>query len=314
MQHGLSDSDPLWELPLRLQPRPTLAGAFATPDAATAVIPVKDDTGGLRETLAALRALNTGARPAEVIVVDDGSADHGEGTTAAVAEAKLLGQRVLLVVLPLNRGPAAARNTGAKLVVTGWIWFVDAGVRPVPDFLEVAARAGGAAPAIAWTGPILPDPTGALADYYAAQGILSPPSSSVDRSLESFITASVLVRREAFEAVGGFDEVFRQAGGEDLDLGLRLRPHGMIGWSPGLRTWHRFREDEDDFRRRFRRYGAGLQQFGRKWGFDMQPWPVVARRDSPDHRRLALIQHEELWRGWSQAAGTSTAATTTGER
>lgn len=314
MQHVLSESDPLWELPLRLKPGAPLAGLFTAPDAATAVIPVKDDTGGLRETLAALRVLDIGACPAEVIVVDDGSADHGEGTTAVVAEAKLRGQPVLLVVLPANRGPAAARNTGAKLAATGWIWFVDAGVRPAPEFLDVAVRAGSSLPAVAWTGPTLPDPTGLLADYYAAQGILSPPSSPVDRSLESFITASVLVRREAFESVGGFDEDFRQAGGEDLDLGLRLRPHGTIGWSPGLCSCHRFREDEDDFRRRFRRYGAGLQQFGRKWGVGMQPWPVVARRDSPEHRRLALIQHEELWVGWRRAAGEPIEATAAADR
>ena len=50
--------------------------------------------------------------------------------------------------------------------------------------------------------------------------------------------AALVVRREAWEAVGGFDERYFMYG-EDLDLGLRLWLHGYrVGVVPAARVDH----------------------------------------------------------------------------
>ena len=92
------------------------------------------------------------------------------------------------------------------------------------------------------------------------QAILSPPKEKIiyDRLLpQAIVTANALVSGIAFSFVGGFDETFKEAAGEDLDLGLRLRPLGVIGWADKALVRHRFREDLADFHCRFRRYGRG---------------------------------------------------------
>lgn len=310
MTYRLPDDAPRWQLPLTLPRSYPIEQHVHSADDVTVIIPVKDDPAGVCETLTALAGLAPGMRPARVIVVDDGSGDAGAATAAQVAMAARAGLAVEAWLEPVNRGPAAARNIGAAKATTPWLWFLDAGVRPEPGFLQALADHGLLRPAVAWTGPIHSDPTGLFAAYYTAQSILSPPAQ-MDGSLDGFVTASVAINRTAFTAVGGFDERFRKAACEDLDLGLRLRPHGLIGYAADLAVRHRFREDEEDFRKRFRRYGHGFYQFGAKWTVDMEPWPVIAKRDDPVHRQLAGIQYEELWRGWTDAQ-TAEAAKTLG--
>jgi GT2 family glycosyltransferase len=296
-----------WQLPLSLPVSHSIERHLYSAADVTVVIPVKDDPSGLSETLQALNALHGGVRPAKVIVVDDGSGDAGAATRAEVCKASEAGLVVEACIQLVNQGPAAARNRGAEMATTQWLWFLDAGVRPDTDFLVALTEHGHICPAVAWTGPIASDPTGLFASYYSAQSILSPPAQP-DGQLDGFVTASVVINRSAFETVGGFDGRFRRAACEDLDLGLRLRPHGLIGYAADLLVRHRFREDEGDFRWRFRRYGYGFFQFGAKWQQNMEPWPVVARIDDPVHRQLAGIQYEELWNGWKEAQAADEAA------
>ncbi|MBV1799994.1 glycosyltransferase [Siccirubricoccus sp. G192] len=67
--------------------------------------------------------------PAEIIVVDDGSADE----TAAVAEA--YGDRVRVIRKP-NGGPASARNLGAREATGEWLALLDADDQWLPEKLE----------------------------------------------------------------------------------------------------------------------------------------------------------------------------------
>lgn len=311
MDYKLPAEASRWQLPLTLPVSYSIEQHLYSAADVTVIIPVKDDPAGLSETLCALNALHGGVRPGRVIVVDDGSSDAGVATTAEVRKASQAGLLVETCVQTVNQGPAAARNCGANLASTQWLWFLDAGVRPDSDFLEALTDHGHICPVVAWTGPIASDPSGLFASYYTAQSTLSPPAQP-DGQLDGFVTASVVINRAAFETVGGFDERFRRAACEDLDLGLRLRPHGLIGYAADLLVRHRFREDEQDFRRRFRRYGFGFFQFGAKWQQNMEPWPVVARIDDPVHRQLAGIQYEELWNGWKEAQATGEAAKSEG--
>jgi GT2 family glycosyltransferase len=263
MQYSLGAEYPRWELPLSLPAGTVLETTVAAFQDVEVVVPVKDDTAGVAETLGAFLDMAICDRPWKVIVVDDRLSDDGRGTAAAVETATARGLDAEALLLPANIGPAAARNAGAGRTASSWIWFVDAGVRPVPGFLPSLVQIGSVTPAVAWTGPLIAADTGPYAAYYAKCATLCPPADA-DGELQGTVTASVVVAHRAFIGIGGFDARFRLAACEDFDIGLRLRAHGRIGWDRGLTAQHRYAEDEADFRKRFGRYGYGFYQFGQK--------------------------------------------------
>ena len=104
-------------------------GAGPSPADVAVVIPVRDDADALPATLARL------APVAEVVVVDDGSADPG---AVARAVARAIGDvatepgttpAVRVVRHDRSRGPGAARATGVAASAAPFVVFVDADVR-----------------------------------------------------------------------------------------------------------------------------------------------------------------------------------------
>jgi glycosyltransferase involved in cell wall biosynthesis len=158
------------------------------------------------------------SRPAEVVVVDDGSSDR----TAAVATengARVIGHE-------RNLGAAAARNTGVDAAAHPWIALLDSDDEWLPHHLATLWRhrdgrvlAGGAAVR-----------HGELTDDVRYTGVaghdpveLSSPAQIVFP--ENPLPASgVLVRREAVLDAGGFDPSLGYA--EDLDLWIRVLERG----------------------------------------------------------------------------------------
>jgi len=205
------------------------------------VVPVHDDPSGLTRTLDAAAAA-TGVDEVRIVVVDDGSAD----AAAVAAAATRAGARLLRHDSAL--GPGAARQAGAAIGSARWIAFVDAGVVPPPGWLAVLGRhlAAGAA-AVA---PRISSPEGptALERYEASDSPLDlglrPAPVRPGTRVSYAPTALVVVSREAFERVGGFDPDLRY--GEDVDLVWRLVDAGIVvryvgdevvASHPPRRTW-----------------------------------------------------------------------------
>ncbi|WP_418960809.1 glycosyltransferase family 2 protein [Streptomyces tritici] len=172
----------------------------------------------LQRCLEAL-ARGRGPRPERVVIVHDRPAADGTAPPLPVP-AEL--RAVTEVVPGPARGPAAARNTGARLAGdVPWIVFLDDDVVPSPEWAEDLARDLADAP----------DGTGAVsaridvplpADRRPTDGERNTAALATAR----WITADMAVRRAALEGVGGFDERFRRAYREDADLALRLRDGG----------------------------------------------------------------------------------------
>jgi glycosyltransferase involved in cell wall biosynthesis len=190
----------------------------------TAVIPVRDGMPDLVEAVES--ALSQTLPVAEVVVVDDASSDGSGGEIE-----RRYGGRVRV-----ERGSwgsaAAARNAGLKTVRTEYVAFLDADDLWFPDKLEVARQRFEAAPAADWffSDGAFRTLEGQLhASWFALYADLVEPwcASPLEQLFEvNFVlTSSVVARRSALEAVGGFDERLTHA--EDLDLWIRLSRRGL---------------------------------------------------------------------------------------
>jgi glycosyltransferase involved in cell wall biosynthesis len=148
-------------------------------------------------------ALAQTVSPLEIIVVDDGSRDE----TASVVEA--YGGKVRLI-RQANAGPAAARNRGARDAAGEWLAFLDADDAWLPTKLERQLAYVGAAR------------VGLVACL--TSGSVDDDNITLERLWNyNYIGMSgVLVRRAAFEEVGGFDEDPGLISAEDYNLWLRI--------------------------------------------------------------------------------------------
>ncbi|HSV18283.1 MAG TPA: glycosyltransferase [Casimicrobiaceae bacterium] len=174
--------------------------------------------------LRCVRALlhqNLPAHDYEIVIVDDGSGEVARTATLR-ALTSLGGSRgrpsVRYLHQARNRGPAAARNVGWRTARAPIIAFTDDDTLPHPDWLREGLRAvSSGADAVAGRIEVpLPD---APTDY---------ERDAAGLAHAEFATANCFVRRDALEAVGGFDERFRSAWREDTDLEFSLRAHGAV--------------------------------------------------------------------------------------
>jgi GT2 family glycosyltransferase len=195
----------------------------------TLVIPAYNAAAFLPRVIPAALAAAKGRR---VLVVDPGSTDE----TAALA--RRLGAEVLS--LGHRAGPALARNRGVETVTTEVVLFVDADCVPHPDDVEQVERAFAA-------DDTLVSLTGSYDDAPPARNFASLYMNlrhhfvhqRARREDATFWTGLGAVRTRVFREVGGFDaRQFPVPMVEDIELGLRLRPHGRMRLDPTLQVTH----------------------------------------------------------------------------
>jgi glycosyltransferase involved in cell wall biosynthesis len=153
-------------------------------------------------------------RPAEVIVVDDGSTDD----TAAVAERH--GAHVIRH--GRQRGAAEARNTGFAAATQPWVALLDSDDEWLPDHLETVWRHRSGYVLVSGAALARGDDT-EEARYHGVPGRSPrplPTPASIVWPENAIATSGTLVRTDAVQAVGGFDSSVEPA--EDFDLWIRL--------------------------------------------------------------------------------------------
>ncbi|WP_030153410.1 glycosyltransferase family 2 protein [Oerskovia turbata] len=148
----------------------------------------------------------------ELVVVDDGSPDP------AVIRGLVEDAGAGTVVRLDPSGVSAARNTGVRHTHGELLAFLDDDDRWHPDRLRLAVDALSARPdaVISYCAMRTVDPTGE--QLVAADQRPARDARDVVRGLTGIMLPNLVIRRGAFDAVGGFDPAYRQ--GEDLDLVL----------------------------------------------------------------------------------------------
>ena len=162
-----------------------------------------------------LRALERELGDFEVVVVMDGCAD-GTSDFLRAFHSKL----VLKVVELPGLGAAAARNAGVGVSDGRVLLFSDDDVLPRPGWVlaHAAAHAENKRGAKNLVGVGRLELPAHLRD---GASFLGPKASWWNAT-----GANSSVSRELFDRVGGYDEAFREYGGEDPDLGFRLLKSG----------------------------------------------------------------------------------------
>jgi mycofactocin system glycosyltransferase len=201
-----------------------------TPRDVAVVIPVRDAAVGLARTLASIGQVG------EVIIVDDASSD------ARAVRELASGARILRNARSL--GPGSARDRGWRATSLPVVAFVDAEVEVPENWLAALlghlgdALVGAVAPRVTTSVGLAPR---WLADYEVARSSLDlgPVAGPVrPGSRVPYVpTAALVVRREALESIGGFDEQLRV--GEDVDLVWRLHARGWrVRYEPSIAVTH----------------------------------------------------------------------------
>lgn len=209
----------------------------------------RDQTAAAVESLLQLREVRSGEVGLRVIVSDNGSAD---GSVALLRER--FGERIAIVQNGENLGFGAGVNRAAAAADSPLLFLLnpDAAVRDgalacLRDFMKAHPRCALAGPKIfetdgslaqscgefdTWTGAFLRSSAWGEWPFlrkYANGASLRAFAYDAPRSVDLVIGAALMIRRDVFEQLGGFDERFFMYH-EEVDLAKRAADAGYQTW------------------------------------------------------------------------------------
>jgi len=170
---------------------------------------------------------------AELLLVDDGSTDG----TGKVLESLTRGCDAARILRhERNRGRAAARNTGIRAASGDVLLFLDADMRPEPDFVRQHALLHRDEEVIGVVSePVLEglNPQDPYHRYLESGRGAERVNPGLPLAFKYFIIGYTSVKTAAVHAVGSFDERFTY--GEDLDFAYRLALRFPFGFRHSMR-------------------------------------------------------------------------------
>lgn len=243
------------------------------------VVPSRDRPEMLARCLIAVRAaLRDGD---ELVAVDSASRDADAVAAAAAAAGAVL-------VRVDEPGVNRARNAGVRATSHPLVAFTDDDVVVAEDWAEQVVRCFTEHPETAFLTGRVGVPEGQETEHEVA--VKDDPTVQVlDRGSTGTLGhgASMAVRREALDAIGGWDEALGNGGrfrsAPEIDLFDRLFTAGRSGlYWPHARAWHDQWRSESQLVHLHWRYGIGA---GAR----------MAKLARTDRGRLRLVAREMLW-------------------
>lgn len=189
-----------------------MAGRTRAP--VTVVIPAYNDAAWIADAITSV--LTQTMRPAEILVVDDGSMDD----TAELVRDRF--GSMVTVISRANGGPSRARNTGIEAASQPYLAFLDADDVWIPAKLERQVRFLETSPDIGLVATDwVRDAHELPAEVPDLEGVPKTAIRYADLlALNRFQTSTVVTRTKLLQEVGGFDPAVD--GAEDWDLWVRL--------------------------------------------------------------------------------------------
>jgi hypothetical protein len=226
-------------------------------------MPFAGDERAAREAVATLKTLRV--IPGDELILADnvGLAPSDPAVTVVRALAE--------------RSPAHARNSGASVARNEWILFLDADCLVGENLLDAyfAHPIDEAVGALAGEVRAARERDTLAARYGAARSFLDQAAHMAHPYMPRAVAANLMVRRSAFEEVGGFYEGLRAA--EDTDFSWRLQRAGWrLELRPDASVQHRYRTSVRELRAQWRSYAAGRAWLRRRYR-DFTPQPAAGR-------------------------------------
>ncbi|MDR3553542.1 MAG: glycosyltransferase [Syntrophobacteraceae bacterium] len=201
----------------------------------------------------------------EVIVVDDCSTD----STSDVCRRS--GCKVACCTK--NSGPARCRNLGAAQATGEFLIFTDSDCIVSSDWLQCFDRAIDSGDSAVIMGKLVLLPSTVLGEAISALGFPAGGSLGFEKIwrvseegyTHSLSSCNFAIKRDIFLKLGGFDESFPYAGGEDSFLAYQLLEAGYrIKYCPEIVAYHPARKSFTEFVRWQFRRGISSLIFARK--------------------------------------------------
>jgi GT2 family glycosyltransferase/glycosyltransferase involved in cell wall biosynthesis len=247
------------------------------------IIPLFNNMAYTRHCLEQIRQ-NTSGEQYELILVDNGSTDN----TYTLFES--LTPPVKVIRNLKNQGFAKACNQGAREASGKYLLFLNNDTEPKPGWLEPLIDIADHDPTVAAVGSKLLYPDETI--QHAGVSIIDnrrekdplrgehiwrgrpagQPEANQLYCYQALTAACLLVKRDAFEAVGGFDEGYWN-GYEDVDLCFKL---GQKGWKlvyqPASIVIH---HESKSGAERFAGVSRNIQRLHEKWQGKIQPDIII---------------------------------------
>jgi GT2 family glycosyltransferase len=314
---SVDPADPLsaWRIKdvplLEEEPRKGADPARGTGPRCSIVIPVWNRIDLTRQCLDHLFRETTG-ESYEVIVIDNGSTD---GTAEFLRSNE---PKIRLISNPRNLGFASACNQGARAAGGEYVVFLNNDTVPLPGWLAAMVAVADAESDVGVVGSklLFPDNSiqhagvalfrGNRAPYHVYSGAPGDaPIVSHRRDLKAVTGACMLLRRDFFLELGGFDEGYRN-GFEDIDLCFRVTERGSrVVYEPASVLYHLESQTPGRLDNHFPNFQRFLARWGDPWWIDeegiyaedglVMPVMEERRRGAKEIRRFQDADEQIRW-------------------
>lgn len=217
----------------------------------------------------------------DLVIVDDGSTESQRTWLRDLSNRN----EGIYTIFQKNSGPAAARNRGWREAEGEIVAFTDDDCRPPTDWLKRFVDAYQSNPGVGGVGSYI-GPPASVADSnpyaryhrYMNEVVYAMPEDPVVGGADLHVggTGSMSYRRSVLEEVGGFDEGFPMAAGEDAELQERVAAAGYEFVLLPVKVEHVQTYSLTQFVEESVRRGRGLRHFHRVHGGARHPVRILA--------------------------------------
>lgn len=219
------------------------------------IIPTYNNRDYLKENIKSLYNQTYPKDKYEIIVVDDGSID-GTGQWVELQRNKY--HCNLSYFFQKNKGPASARNLGIRNSLGEIVAFIDSDCIASCTWIEEIIKGYDDNRVAGVGGRIKALPTASKISQYCVYIKMNEQPLINKTGIVYLITGNASFKKNCLNNVGGFDERYNFAGGEDPDLCYRLKRQGYIfRYNRDAVVYNHHKEKMGEFFKTYFNYGKG---------------------------------------------------------